>query len=140
MNTLVIDRIEESDEQTIGKLRLRNCNGEVIFDCYTLELPWKDNERNISRIPAGEYFAAKHKSPKFGDTIWIQNVPNRSEILIHKGNYKKDTLGCILVGQDLVDIDGDGYKDVTNSSKTIEKLLTLLNKEILTVHINNIFF
>lgn len=139
MKTIDIERTKETDTQTTGKLKLKDMNGKVIFECYSLELPWKDNKRNESRIPEGSYFAAKHNSPKFGKTIWLQNIPDRTEILIHKGNFNRDTKGCILVGTDLVDIDGDGNKDVTNSSRTLEKLLNLIEKDILIVHITNFF-
>lgn len=140
MKTIIIDRFQEEEKQTLGELRLKDKHGEVIFECYTLELPWRDNERNVSRIPKGEYLASQHVSSKFGDCIWIQNVPNRSEILIHKGNFHDDTLGCILVGEDIADIDGDGYRDVTNSTETINKMLSFIEKDLFTVHINNNFF
>ncbi len=38
-------------------------------------------------------------SPKFGNTFEVTNVPNRSEILLHKGNITDDSHGCILVGE-----------------------------------------
>ena len=36
---------------TNGKLK---CDGEFI--CYTIELPWKNNEKRVSCIPVGKYF------------------------------------------------------------------------------------
>ena len=54
------------------------------------------------------------------------DVPNRSYILIHSGNYNKHTLGCILVGATLSDINGDGYRDTTNSKETLNKLNEIL--------------
>jgi hypothetical protein len=45
-------------KSTIGELFL---NGEKM--CDTLELPYKDNQRSISCIPAGEY-SARLKIPK----------------------------------------------------------------------------
>lgn len=140
MKTIIINRYEEEDKQTIGELILKDMNGKEIFTCKTLELPWRDNEVKISRIPAGDYLAVKHNSPKFGDCFWIQEVPDRTEILIHRGNFHKDTLGCILVGKKLADIDGDGYRDVTASRNTMEELLNLVDTDIVTVHINNVFF
>ena len=74
------------------------------FLCFTLENTWKDNERQISCIPKGTYnlelkeygrFYDKYKHP----IIKLVNVPNRSEILFHIGNYPEDTLGCILLGK-----------------------------------------
>lgn len=140
MKTLVIDRFEEENKQTIGELTVKDRSNKEIFTCKTLELPWKNNAKYVSRIPEGDYIAIRHTSPKFGKTIWIQEVPNRTEILIHAGNFHRDTLGCILVGKNLTDIDGDGYRDVTNSRDTLNKLLDLIEKDIVTVHINDVFF
>jgi hypothetical protein len=63
-----------------------------------MELPWRNNERNISCIPTGKYKMVLHKSSRFGNCFWVQNVPGRDEILIHHGNTERDTEGCILVG------------------------------------------
>lgn len=82
------------------------------FLAYTLELEWQDNQRRKSCIPAGEYklkfrnyggYYERYKR-RFDDhlegMIEVQDVPNRSAILLHIGNRPKDTAGCILVGQD----------------------------------------
>lgn len=122
-----IERIKEDDYQTLGKLSIESSIGG--FNCKTLELPWRNNERRVSRIPSGEYKAVPHQSPKFGDSVWIQDVPNRSEILIHLGNYHRDTLGCILVGRGFYDIDGDGHLDVTASRDTMTELYNLVKDE-----------
>lgn len=65
----------------------------------TLERPWLDNQRSVSCIPTGSYTAKRHKSPRFGETFLVQEVPGRSEILFHKGNIDDDSHGCILVGE-----------------------------------------
>lgn len=120
-------RTIDNGKQTNGVLYVVKDN-KILFECFTLELPWKDNQRRVSCIPEGEYKAIKHRSPKFGDSVWIQNVPNRSEILIHPANYVRQLLGCIAVGDSLRDIDGDGLEDVTNSRNTMNKILALLPK------------
>lgn len=83
----------------------RGCFGRLFFnglELHTGELSRNDNKPFLSRIPAGTYKAKRHKSPRFGDCILIKDVPNRSNILIHVGNYcsvnRTDTQGCILVG------------------------------------------
>ena len=96
------------------------------FVSQFLELPDLGNERRVSRIPEGSYKCKKHKSPKFGLTLWLQDVQNRSEILIHKGNYHTDILGCVIIGTDIKDINNDGYKDVVNSKNAIKYLLSYL--------------
>lgn len=63
----------------------------------TIELPWKDNARNISRIPAGVYFYRKTQRYSNGkNCLWLQNVPNRSQILVHVGSKPQHSEGCIL--------------------------------------------
>ena len=118
-------RTVDNGRQTNGVMYVVD-GKKIMFECFTLELPWKENTRRISCIPAGVYQAKKHKSPKFGESLWIQNVPNRSEILVHPANYVRQLLGCIAVGDKLVDLDKDGLDDVTNSKSTMAKLLKLL--------------
>jgi len=121
------------NEQTEGELELFNEDtGELEFRCVTLELAWNDNQRNVSCIPEGFYDVVPRQSPKYGNHLHVTDVPNRSLILIHWGNYagsknprtgRSDIRGCILVGKDHIDIDGDGLKDVTSSRNTMKALM-----------------
>lgn len=75
-------------------------NGEIRMDgervCDAIELPWKDNARNVSCIPEGRYPLAKRYSKRFGWHILIKDVPERSSILIHPANHAlKELRGCI---------------------------------------------
>ncbi len=117
-------RLNSNAFQTQGILQLF-VEDQKIFEAKTLELPWRDNARRLSCIPTGDYVAQKHVSPKFGECFYIQAVPGRSEILIHKGNYHRDTLGCILLGKAFQDIDGDGNKDLVNSAAAVIELLAI---------------
>lgn len=76
---------------TMGKLY----NDDDLI-CHTFELPWRDNNVNISCIPAGEYKIKMTNSNKFGPTYKVLDVEGRTEILIHKGNTAYDTQGCIM--------------------------------------------
>lgn len=63
---------------------------------YTIELPWKNNQKRFSCIPEGKYHLVKRISPKFGNTILVTDVKGRDLILIHPANdAKKELLGCI---------------------------------------------
>ncbi|MDG1398081.1 MAG: DUF5675 family protein [Polaribacter sp.] len=78
-------------EGTQGMLLL---NGVVI--CYTIELPWIQNKRNISCVPEGLYTLQKRYSPKFNYHLHLKNVADRRLILIHPANdAKKELEGCI---------------------------------------------
>ena len=105
MKKFTLVRLQTSDQGTLGRLISHDGN----FQCLTLELPWRDNQFNISCIPAGEYHAEQKKSPRFGKKLYrlrdSETAP-RSAILIHAGNfagdtskgYKSDAQGCILLG------------------------------------------
>lgn len=121
------------ETQTEGELEIFDEEtGELEFICKTLELPYRDNERNVSCIPEGFYDVVPRQSPKYGNHLHITGVPNRSLILIHHGNYVgspnpktglPDIRGCVLVGKDHIDITGDGIKEVTASKNTMKELM-----------------
>jgi hypothetical protein len=111
----------ESDDgkQTIGTLVIQG------VELKTLELPWRDNKKQVSCIPSGIYICKPRTSEKYGRHFHALDVPNRTFILIHAGNYHTHTLGCILVGLSRVDINADGLADVTSSRKALDKLLSI---------------
>lgn len=119
---LIVELLRTScqPKQTLGNLSV---DGKEI--CKTLELPWLENKRRVSCIPEGEYTVVKRNSPKYKNHFHILEVPNRDWILIHHGNFYTDILGCILVGENHVDINRDGLLDVTNSVATMKKLNTI---------------
>lgn len=109
---MIIVRVSESDEGTFGYCIV---NGKVF---RSLELPDRGNQRNISRIPAGEYDVeyVRTRRPHSGRwfSYWIKDVPDRSGILVHSGNWAGDRLkglkshswGCILLGQSVGTLGG----------------------------------
>ena len=75
-------------------------NGERV--CYSIELPWRDNVRNISCIPEGIYPLSKRYSNRFGWHIWVKDVPQRSGILFHPANdAQREVRGCIAPVREL---------------------------------------
>ena len=119
---LLLIRDTFTEESTIGRLFI---NGELF--CDTLENPWKDNQRNISCIPDGEY-NVRLRLPRESATrdyihLLVKEVPNRDWILFHRGNTAKDTSGCILVGK------GSEHNAVQNSRLAMD----LLIKEIINL-------
>jgi|GEM_PF-4701125 len=78
----------------------RGTNGEIWIggdlECCAIELPWRENVRNISCIPEGTYPLAKRYSKRFGWHILVRDVPMRSAILFHPANNaEKELRGCI---------------------------------------------
>lgn len=101
--------------------------GEILIDgeryCYTLELPWKNNEHGISCIPEGEYkVIVDWSNSKKRLLPHVLDVPGRDGIRIHTGNFPSDIQGCILVG------DSKGSDAVWNSRKTFAPLLERLKE------------
>jgi len=121
-----IERITFRDKQTEGILTVYDVCNEVVFKCYTLELEEDCNAQRDDCIPRNKYNVEKRYSTKYKNHFHVLDVPNRSYILIHSGNYNKHTLGCILVGKTLTDINGDGYRDTTSSKVTMNKLNDVL--------------
>ena len=93
--------LKRSDQGTEGLLVSED------FNCRTLELPWRNNRRQISCIPPGIYDVEIRLSNKYGRIYWVRKVPDRTYILIHSGNYagdkskglKSHVMGCILLGK-----------------------------------------
>lgn|SRR5690606_6715413 len=99
------------------------------FKCCTLELPDKNNSPDISCIPAGTYRWVEHMSPNNGKCLLIKDVPGRTHIQIHYGNYTRDIRGCILPGDSIKFLDKDDILDVANSRATLSKLMAAVPSE-----------
>jgi hypothetical protein len=100
-------------------------NGEILLNntriCYAIELPWKNNQQRISCIPEGRYELTKRYSLRFGWHLLVNNVVNRSYILIHAyNNALKESKGCIAPVSAFT---GDGRG--VNARVSLKKLLDL---------------
>lgn len=99
---LLIDRTDFTEITSEGSLFV-----DEVFECYTLEDTDRHLEthpeakvQNLTAIPRGTYKIELRFSPHFNTvTPHVLNVPNYEFVLIHWGNYAKDTDGCVLVGQ-----------------------------------------
>lgn len=131
MNTVTIKR-EYSPFQTKGTLTATR--GGAHFLCHTLELPWKNNLSIVSCIPEGAYTCKWTFSPKFRKyTYQVMDVPKRTGIRFHRGNYaagkKVDIEGCILLGEKFQDINQDKIDDIILSTATTEAFNGFMGKE-----------
>lgn len=127
MKFLVI-RHKMTDKETLGRMYIIDDTGKAAAILCTLELPWRDNQRQISCVPEGEYEVSLSWSRKFNMNLYVlSGVPNRSGIMIHSGNHTSQIEGCILVGLNFADINADGITDVIESRKALNKVHTALN-------------
>jgi uncharacterized protein DUF5675 len=69
------------------------------FNIQTLELPWRDNQPEISCSPPGLYRCYRSFYNRKGYEVFEYDVEGRTDMKIHKGNWMKDTLGCTLTGE-----------------------------------------
>ena len=137
MKTIELIRHWSDFNQSTGTLLIRNENGQPIFGSLCIERGDRNNQRSVSRVPAGTYRLVYEWSPKFQRNLWeLKGVPNRSECKIHPSNFWDQLNGCIAPGLRLIDIDKDGYFDVTNSAittKNFEKVLAGTQETTITI-------
>ena len=118
---LEVRRKTESSKCILGELWI---DGQQ--ECFTLE-PARENPVHPGHpcIPAGEYELILSFSPHFKMiTPEVINVPGRTAIRIHPGNFPKDSLGCTLVGET------KGTDSVYTSKIAFEKLMLLLRHTV----------
>lgn len=95
MKIFTLKRISETSDGNFGVL----IDEEGTPFCVSLERPWRNNIPNESCIPTGEWLCKRHISPKYGETFEIVDLPGRTDVLFHWGNFWQNTLGCILLGE-----------------------------------------
>lgn len=124
-----LKRIARKDTYTVGKLYI---DGK--YQCDTIE----DKDRGLKQgmpetqlrkmkvfgetaIPVGTYTVKWTFSNKFGKFLpEIINVPAFSGIRIHSGNTAKDSLGCLILGEN------KAKGKVLNSRATCARVLPLV--------------
>ncbi|QKF86105.1 hypothetical protein CBLAS_0920 [Campylobacter blaseri] len=100
---LEIKRFKEIYDGTIGAFSLFDEDNKLLLSGFTLEPSGPDTvmPNQDRRIPEGAYKAIWEYSPKFNrflPVLFNEKVSKDRRILIHYGNYPKDTEGCILFG------------------------------------------
>ncbi len=122
---LKLERFRNDGDCVIGKLY---ADGEFVG--FTLE-PFLNNE---IAVPVGKYRVSLEHSPRHGFvTPRLHKVPHRSGILIHSGNYPKDSQGCILIGKT------EGHSFVGSSRLAFYALMDKLQqqKDEISIEIEN---
>ena len=122
MKKILIRRILSNKNKTLSEGMIMD-DQQKLFEFKGIELPWRDNKPRVSCIPANLYqCTAVRRSSNGKYAILIHDVPGRSEIMIHTGNYARQLLGCLAPGREFADIDKDGIIDVTSSRATMDEI------------------
>lgn len=111
---LILKRIEATDHGIFG--HMTSDDPDNPFECVTLE-------RHDIAIPAGSYKITLYNSPQHGLVPLLNNVPGRSMIEIHAGNWENNSKGCILVGAKRDSLDPTM---IDTSKDTLKQLMTVL--------------
>lgn len=142
---LTLTREQSTPEGTRGLLVI----GDVM-SFHTVELPWQENEKGRSCVPAGTYELEPFTRPN-GDKVYRLNaphldvfkdetdvppgIPGRSEILIHAANVPSQLMGCIAPGLGRGVIDGEPA--VVQSRMAMEAIRAALGDKHHTLEILN---
>lgn len=104
---ILVDRIRSNRDVTISRVYINNR-----FFCHGLEDEYRAQKvPGETRIPSGCYNLGLRQEGGFHNRyssifaglhagmIEIMNVPDFRHILIHVGNFDRDTAGCLLLGR-----------------------------------------
>ena len=125
-------REPSTDEGTFGRV----VDDEGEFVCFSVELPWRENERGRSCIPPDTYPLSPWSSARFRAALHVANVEARSAILIHSGNWGGDAekglkthlRGCIAPGRRIGVL--KGQRAVLASKPALRHLIALDPSEL----------
>jgi len=107
---------------------------------FSIEQPWRDNEKGASCVPEGQYALIPYNSPMHGWTWYLQNHvldvgganEPRGYCELHAGNWARQLQGCIalgLIGQPMLDpATGIVEPAVGESRAAIEELFDKLGQ------------
>lgn len=118
---------------TLGMLQIEGVKHAPIF---TLENPKRDTKID-ALIPAGVYTCKPYSSAKYPDVYEICDVPGRTYILIHAGNFEADTTGCVLVGLSAGVMKNQAA--VMQSKQAMEELRKLIGDQEFTLRVVDVF-
>lgn len=120
---LVLSRDEFRSDGIFGEIL--DSSGNHI--CHSLEHAYPVGTDFVSIIPCGIYLCVRgvHKLEDgiAFETFQIIGVSGHSGLLFHKGNFNRDSKGCVLVGESVAPYGVDQI--IINSEKTFEKFMVL---------------
>lgn len=133
MLKVLLDRKWRKDEYSIGRLYV---NGELwcntleptdrgLTSSMSTELIKKIKVKGKTAIPLGKYYITMSYSSKFKMELpLINDIKCFSRVLVHIGNYPKDTEACILLGNN------NKVGMVSNSTFWVKKFVNKVKEAI----------
>lgn len=145
-----VKRLSSSAESTNGALYI-----DGVFFCFTIEDQFQEVKvKSETRIPEGDYrivlrtvgLMTEKYSKRFPDIhkgmLWVTEVPNFEYILIHMGISEKDSAGCLLLVDSIVNNklnEGGGAMSQSAYLRVYKKVLPALEaKEPVNIIYSNI--
>jgi hypothetical protein len=116
-------RYSTQEKTTLGILYDVTTVEKPVFLAYTLEDTYREEKiYGETRIPQGEYilklrtvggfyarYVERFKDVNHTGMIEVADVPNYTAVLIHCGNYHRNTAGCLLVADGVMgNLSADG--------------------------------
>lgn len=129
---MILTRSECSSDGVFGTLT----SNDGSFSCVTLEHAFPQDDISYApKTPPGTYTCVlgTHQLDHGGpfQCFQITNVPGHQGILIHIGNFNKDSDGCCLVGEE---IQGKApSRFINNSKQTWDNMMNFLGKDNFTL-------
>lgn len=142
MPDATLQRISFSDEGTKGTITIGNGK-----NWKTLELPYRENSRNLSCVDPGIYACVQQWSDHFQMMLYhLVNVVGRDSVEIHYGNWAGDVIkgfysdvrGCIILGEFFGHIPPhENQVAVLESKKALAEFMTAMQGLPFTLEIRN---
>lgn len=138
MTDVFLLRYDQSDQGTFGRIFAGS------LSLYSGELPWRNNQPNVSCVPAGTYRVAWTFSPAFRRFMYLLlGTHPRAGIREHAANlmgdrlkgYRSQLYGCIALGERLGWL--DGQKALLVSAPAVTKFENHMQRKDFTLEIRN---
>jgi uncharacterized protein DUF5675 len=142
---ITVDRYLSNSDATLSRISV---DGDFI--CYGLEDGYREEKvYGETRITAGEYeitlrteggFHKRYSEDERFDKkfhkgmLWVRDVPDFEFILIHIGNFVRDTLGCLLVGERRDETSFQVIRSVSAYKKLYAKVVKAAKSGDLRIH------
>jgi len=125
----ILLRNEKNTKQIISTILFYDGFNNLLGTIRALELPMKGGELRNFTLGTGTYQAKRVLNEKYGICFEVHGQHESTGLLIRVGNFPFQTKACILVGQEIHEIDCDSNVDVTNSVQAIREMVSMCSNE-----------